>query len=733
MKDEPSLLFWLNGRKLLTLALIVVTLVFSACSGALDSQPTPEAEAPAATQPATDGANADPAAAEADTAAVEGFELEFVTANDQRLSTISLDLARLEAAPEGKTYAVWLIDNQGQNVLLGPATAGQTFTYADPAGDNLVGKTVGAALSLEAPANVEAQALAAPTEVRYAGQIPADIIPHVQTLVVSAPDTPGNTPYDPGLRDQAELAATHGQLALEAITRGDLASGQLHVEHVWNILSGQTSPAFGDLDGDGEAQNPGDGYGVSVYGLRVAEISDQIAETPGVEAHIREAAAGMAVCARHIADVGFPQAREQGQLVLNAADAAAAEPPGLAMVEALNALSAGVDANGNGEIEAITGECGATQVYELSHELFHIHLTPQTSLAGIGQPAAAAPSPAGAEPAAAANAVVVAGSGDVTATVEEYRQLLGGVDNGGEPGQQPTGFRSINWDGVPDDLAAPNFLPADFFNAAEAPRARGALFSTPGAGVQVSADSDNPSGSPVRFGHINPTYTDIFRAFSEERLFSPIDSNIVDLTFFVPGTTTAAAVTGFGAVYTDVDLAHTAFEYFDVAGNSLGQFEVPVADNGLSFLGVLFPEPIVYRVRIEYGTVALGPNDGEGVDVSVMDDFIYGEPQPVAGLPEGSAPPAPAGAETIGIDIADNTFTPATITVPVGTTLVWTHGGQRQHTVTAENGDFNSGILEQNTTFEHTFDQPGVYPYYCEIHGGAGGAGMSAVVTVGEG
>jgi plastocyanin len=115
-----------------------------------------------------------------------------------------------------------------------------------------------------------------------------------------------------------------------------------------------------------------------------------------------------------------------------------------------------------------------------------------------------------------------------------------------------------------------------------------------------------------------------------------------------------------------------------------------------------------------------------------MDDFIYGEPQPISELSESSAP-VTAGAETIDIAIADNSFTPPTITVPVGTTLVWTHGGQRQHTVTAENGDFNSGTLEQNATFQHTFDQPGVYPYFCEIHGGAGGAGMSAVITVGEG
>jgi hypothetical protein len=145
--------------------------------------------------------------------------------------------------------------------------------------------------------------------------------------------------------------------------------------------------------------------------------------------------------------------------------------------------------------------------------------------------------------------------------------------------------------------------------------------------VQVSADSDNPFGAPVRFGHINPEYSGIFQPFSQERLFSPIGSNIVDLTFFVPGTQTPALVRGFGALYTDIDTEHTAFEYFDRSTQSLGKFSVPIASNGLSFLGVAFDQPIVARVRIQYGTVALGPNDGPNNDVAVMDDFIYGEPQ----------------------------------------------------------------------------------------------------------
>lgn len=230
----------------------------------------------------------------------------------------------------------------------------------------------------------------------------------------------------------------------------------------------------------------------------------------------------------------------------------------------------------------------------------------------------------------APKAKTVSASGDVTAAVEQYRQLLGGTNNGGDPGTKgANGFREVNWDGVPDEQAAPNLYPSTFFNAPQAPRARGLVLTTPGSGLMVSADKDNPSGAIPRFGNLNPKYADTFKVFSEERLFSPVGSNIADVTFFVPGSDTPATVRGFGAVYTDIDTAHTAFEYFDAAGKSLGKYGAPISNNGLSFLGVLFDEPIIARVRVAYGTAALGPDDGSAADVAVMDNFIYGEPQAI--------------------------------------------------------------------------------------------------------
>jgi hypothetical protein len=232
-----------------------------------------------------------------------------------------------------------------------------------------------------------------------------------------------------------------------------------------------------------------------------------------------------------------------------------------------------------------------------------------------------------ARPAKAGGPIVVRAAGNIGAAVDRYRNLLG-PDNGGAPGGLAQGRREINWDSVPDRFAEPNALPGDFFNSPTAPRARGALLTTPGRHVAVSAAPNNPFGAAVRFGDINPTYPALFRTFSPPRLFSPIGSNIVNLYFRVPGTNTPGVVRGFGAVYTNVTIPEkTGFRYYDARGRLLASFTVPVRPRGLSFLGVIFRSAIVARVRIEYGNHALGPNESAHINVAVMDNFIYGEPQ----------------------------------------------------------------------------------------------------------
>ena len=91
---------------------------------------------------------------------------------------------------------------------------------------------------------------------------------------------------------------------------------------------------------------------------------------------------------------------------------------------------------------------------------------------------------------------------------------------------------------------------------------------------------------------------------------------------------------------------------------------------------------------------------------------------------------ARAAAQKVDVAIRDNSFSPATVKVPVGSTVVWSQTGQRPHTVTADDESFATDVLKNGATFQQTFSTPGAYLYYCELHGGEGGVGMSASVEV---
>jgi hypothetical protein len=236
----------------------------------------------------------------------------------------------------------------------------------------------------------------------------------------------------------------------------------------------------------------------------------------------------------------------------------------------------------------------------------------------------------------------------ITPARDAYRTDLGGGTTAGPNGSFDGVRREINWDGVPEAQSSPNNLNPAFFNT-NSPR--GAVFETPGSGVQVSSNA-----APQRFGNLNATYETLFKAFSPEKLFTPIGSNVTDVKFFVPGTTTPASITGFGAVFADVDAADTTtITYYDESNKPLDTVAAPPADAGLSFLGASYPGGTrVSRVRIRTGNTAPGPNDGGAqADVVVMDDFLYGEPQEIkapAAQDGVTPPPAQVAAPVATLD-----------------------------------------------------------------------------------
>jgi hypothetical protein len=236
--------------------------------------------------------------------------------------------------------------------------------------------------------------------------------------------------------------------------------------------------------------------------------------------------------------------------------------------------------------------------------------------------------------------IVFSGSGANTTTAfNDFRAAIGG------------GSR-ITWDGVKLDGtdANPNTRVIASGSTVEIPIDRfrnvGAIYADPYA---VSGDG---------FATVNPGTAGQFTAFTPSNTFAMFDPNdgqfvdrFIEQTFVLPGTNTAAVTSGFGAIFTDVELAGTSsIEYLGSQGVSLGKFDVPVGASGeTQFLGVLFDQPIIEKVVLTLGTNALFSFDGTafksfgpenlagGIDLAVTDDFAFATPVVAASaVPEPS-------------------------------------------------------------------------------------------------
>ncbi len=80
-----------------------------------------------------------------------------------------------------------------------------------------------------------------------------------------------------------------------------------------------------------------------------------------------------------------------------------------------------------------------------------------------------------------------------------------------------------------------------------------------------------------------------------------------------------------------------------------------------------------------------------------------------------------ASAATVPVDIMDSSFSPESLIVAPGDTVVWTHRGAFPHTTTSgidgsPDGIWDSGTMSNGQSFSFVFADEGDYPYYCTFH-----------------
>jgi FtsP/CotA-like multicopper oxidase with cupredoxin domain len=130
----------------------------------------------------------------------------------------------------------------------------------------------------------------------------------------------------------------------------------------------------------------------------------------------------------------------------------------------------------------------------------------------------------------------------------------------------------------------------------------------------------------------------------------------------------------------------------------------------------------------------------------MMTTIQYEGAQPAVAAHDHSAPPPAAvgGVATSGmsgaaqvtagsvttpykVTMTDNRYTPASLTVPVGSTVAWINNGTNLHTTSAFDVSFDSGAVANGMAWTFTFTKPGTYQYFCRQHFLNG---MSGVVVV---
>ena len=186
-----------------------------------------------------------------------------------------LNLTGVPTPPDGQAYQGWLVGDDGTTLSIGVLSLNPDGAVAlewnSPTGENLLARYARFEVTLEATEGIPSQT----GQVVLAGGLGGETLAKARRTFVKnegEPATPLDTALALGLNAQTDIAVRHVENAVNAAAIGALPEMRIHLEHVVNIIEGAAGPRFSDYDGNGVAENPGDGFGVIGYSSQIAQL-----------------------------------------------------------------------------------------------------------------------------------------------------------------------------------------------------------------------------------------------------------------------------------------------------------------------------------------------------------------------------------------------------------------------------------------------------------------------------
>jgi plastocyanin len=301
--------------------------------------------------------------------------------NDQIILQIGLGAA----PPAGQAFVAFLTTPDGSAAQpLGPlqidGSGTAQLTFSAPSSENLLARYSRLVITQEPAGSAAATPGGAPL---FESTLPAQALQSIRQLLVSGANLPTQQGYTTGLRAQSEELERHAQFLAQAQAAGDLAGVKRHAEHIYNLVSGSLDPQFGDLNGDGRSQNPGDGFGLLENGGQIGYLNATSGAAVAA-ASAPDATNAIKVHAEHVrisAENMRSWATEIRTLALQlsqAVDTASIAPQTTQLVTLSQQVSRGSDANGDGRIDPVPGEGGGLVAYEHAQYMAGFGLVPAT-------------------------------------------------------------------------------------------------------------------------------------------------------------------------------------------------------------------------------------------------------------------------------------------------------------------------------------------------------------------
>ena len=300
-----------------------------------------------------------------------------------RADQVTLTTSGMALPPDGNLYEAWLIeDDAEQRISIGMINFDSenkgSLTFVDSQGRNLVGLYHAIEITVESdPDNSPNPS----TNVAFSIVLPRGGFTHVRHLLFAFDGNPNQTGFIRGLDANTVLINDSAIEMLASFEAGDDTGVRLLAEKMLNTTLGSQSLDYKDWNGDGNIDDPSDGFGLLLNGDNEGYIQGAFSHAD-LAMTAQDANQNMLIHGEHVkiatTNIGewTPQLRDLLIGILVAPAGSELEGMIRQAVALSNQIRTGVDTNGNETIEPIPGEGGAITAYQHAYYMADITIVP---------------------------------------------------------------------------------------------------------------------------------------------------------------------------------------------------------------------------------------------------------------------------------------------------------------------------------------------------------------------